>query len=71
MAIERTLSILKPDACLRNLTGRIMTVIEDSGLRVVAGKRLQLTQERAEAFYAVHKRPFFGDLVSYMISGPC
>ena len=71
MATERTLSILKPDACERNLTGRILTVIEDAGLRVIAGKRLRLTQERAEAFYAVHKdRPFFGDLVAYMISGP-
>ena len=71
MAVERTLSILKPDACMRNLTGRIVTVIEDAGLRVIAGKRLQLTQERAEAFYAVHKdRPFFSDLVSYMVSGP-
>jgi nucleoside-diphosphate kinase len=71
MAIERTLSILKPDATRRNLTGAINKVFEENGLSILAQKRLQLTQAQAEAFYAVHKeRPFFGDLVSYMISGP-
>lgn len=71
MAIQRTLSILKPDATRRNLTGKINAVIESTGLKVVAQKRLQLTQAQAEAFYAVHKdRPFFGELVSFMISGP-
>ncbi|MDI2113556.1 nucleoside-diphosphate kinase [Commensalibacter nepenthis] len=71
MAIQRTLSILKPDATRRNLTGKINAVIEGTGLKIVAQKRLQLTQAQAEAFYAVHKeRPFFGELVSFMISGP-
>ncbi|CAI3924383.1 MULTISPECIES: nucleoside-diphosphate kinase [Commensalibacter] len=71
MAIQRTLSILKPDATRRNLTGKINAVIESTGLKIVAQKRLQLTQAQAEAFYAVHKeRPFFGELVSFMISGP-
>ncbi|CAI3947111.1 Nucleoside diphosphate kinase (Ndk) (PDB:1B4S) [Commensalibacter communis] len=71
MAIQRTLSILKPDATRRNLTGKINAVIESTGLKIVAQKRLQLTQAQAEGFYAVHKeRPFFGELVSFMISGP-
>jgi len=71
MAIERTLSILKPDATRRNLTGRINACLEEAGLRIVAQKRLRLTQPQAEAFYAVHKaRPFFRELVSFMISGP-
>ncbi|NVN12865.1 MULTISPECIES: nucleoside-diphosphate kinase [Nguyenibacter] len=71
MATERTLSIIKPDATRRNLTGKINAVFEDAGLRIVAQKRMQLTEAVAGAFYAVHKdRPFFGDLVSFMVSGP-
>lgn len=71
MAIERTLSILKPDATRRNLTGKINARFEEAGLRIVAQKRLHLSQAQAEGFYAVHKeRPFFGELVSFMISGP-
>ncbi len=71
MAIERTLSILKPDATRRNLTGRINARFEENGLRIVAQKRLQLSQAQAGEFYAVHKaRPFYADLVSFMISGP-
>jgi nucleoside-diphosphate kinase len=71
MALERTLSILKPDATRRNLTGEINAVIERSGLRIVAQKRLRLSQEQAEAFYGVHReRPFFADLVGFMTSGP-
>ncbi|MGH7057669.1 MAG: nucleoside-diphosphate kinase [Acetobacteraceae bacterium] len=71
MARGRTLSIIKPDATRRNLTGAISAALEEKGLRIVAQKRLQLTREQAEAFYAVHKaRPFFQDLVSFMISGP-
>ncbi|MEX6722902.1 nucleoside-diphosphate kinase [Parapedomonas caeni] len=71
MAIERTFSIIKPDATRRNLTGKINAMLEDAGLRIVAQKRAQLTKAQAEGFYAVHKeRPFFNDLVSFMISGP-
>ncbi len=71
MATERTLSIIKPDATRRNLTGSINAALEKAGLRIVAQKRLQLTQAQAEAFYAVHReRPFFHGLVEFMISGP-
>jgi nucleoside-diphosphate kinase len=71
MALERTLSIIKPDATERNITGGINAVIEKAGLRIVAQKRLWLTRADASAFYAVHKdRPFFGELVDFMTSGP-
>ena len=71
MASERTLSILKPDATRRNLTGAINAKIEGAGLRIIAQKRVQWSKANAEAFYAVHKeRPFFNDLVSFMTSGP-
>ena len=71
MAVERTLSILKPDATARNLTGAINAVIEESGLRIVAQKRIWLSDGQAQGFYAVHReRPFFADLVKFMTSGP-
>jgi nucleoside-diphosphate kinase len=71
MATERTLSILKPDATRRNLTGKINARFEERGLRIVAQKRLQLSQAMAEQFYGVHAaRPFFRDLVTFMTSGP-
>ena len=71
MATERTLSILKPDATRRNLTGKINACFEGAGLRIVAQKRLRLTQAQAEAFYSVHQeRPFYRDLVTFMTSGP-
>ncbi len=71
MSTQRTLSIIKPDATKRNLTGKVNAVIEAAGLRIIAQKRLHLTQAQAEAFYAVHAaRPFYRDLVTFMISGP-
>ncbi len=71
MAIERTLSIIKPDATRRNITGEIIAMLEKAGLRVVAQKRIRLTHEQAEEFYAVHReRPFFSSLVEFMTSGP-
>jgi nucleoside-diphosphate kinase len=71
MAVERTFSILKPDATARNLTGAINAMIEQAGLRIVAQKRVQITRPQAEQFYGVHKaRPFFGELVDFMISAP-
>lgn len=71
MARERTFSILKPDATARNLTGAINAMIEKAGLRIVAQKRIRMTREQAETFYAVHKeRPFFRELVEFMTSGP-
>ena len=70
MAVERTFSILKPDATERNLTGAINAMIEKAGLRIVAQKRVRMSRAQAEKFYAVHKaRPFFGELVEFMISG--
>ncbi|WP_438970350.1 nucleoside-diphosphate kinase [Methylophaga sp.] len=71
MAIERTLSIIKPDAVAKNVIGEIYTRFEKAGLKIVAAKMMHLTQEQAEGFYAEHKeRPFFNDLVSFMTSGP-
>ena len=71
MALERTFSIIKPDATERNITGLVNAKIEEAGLRIVAQKRLQLTSEQAGEFYSVHKeRPFYNDLVSFMTSGP-
>src|SRR5215203_5969849 len=71
MAIERTFSILKPDATKRNLTGAVNALIEKAGLRIVAQKRIRMTRQEAETFYAVHKeRPFFGELVEFLTSGP-
>ena len=71
MAVQRTLSIIKPDATRRNLTGRINARFEEKGLRIVAQRRIRLTKAQAEAFYDVHKeRPFYGSLVAFMTSGP-
>jgi nucleoside-diphosphate kinase len=71
MSIQRTFSIIKPDATKRNITGQINAVIEKSGLKIIAQKRVQLTQEQAKGFYAEHsERPFFNSLVSFMTSGP-
>lgn len=71
MAVERTFSIIKPDAVAKNVIGEIVSRFEKNGLRIVGSKMLQLTRDQAEGFYAVHKeRPFFNDLVSFMISGP-
>lgn len=71
MAVQRTFSIIKPDATKRNITGKVLSKIEDAGLRVIAQKRLHLSKEQAGGFYAVHaERPFYNDLVSFMTSGP-
>ena len=71
METQRTFSIIKPDATKRNLTGKIIAKFEDAGQRIVASKRIHMTREQAEGFYAVHKeRPFFGELVDFMISEP-
>jgi nucleoside-diphosphate kinase len=71
MAVERTFSILKPDATRRNLTGKINAKFEEAGLRIIAQKRIHMTRAQAEGFYEVHKaRPFFNDLCEFMISGP-
>ncbi len=71
MAIERTFSIVKPDATRRNLTGKVNAMLEDAGLRIIAQKRIQMTRENAETFYSVHKeRPFYGELCDFMTSGP-
>lgn len=71
MALERTFSIIKPDATRRNITGQVAARLEDGGLRIVAQKRINMSREQAEGFYGVHKeRPFFNDLVAFMTSGP-
>ncbi|MFD2207806.1 nucleoside-diphosphate kinase [Kiloniella antarctica] len=71
MALERTFSIIKPDATKRNLTGKVIAKFEEAGLRIVASKRIHMSREQAEGFYAVHsERPFFGELVDFMISEP-
>ncbi len=71
MALQRTFSIIKPDATKRNLTGKINALIEDAGLRIIAQKRIHMTRAQAETFYGVHReRPFFGELVDFMVSGP-
>lgn len=71
MAIQRTFSIIKPDATARNQTGVIAARLEEAGLRIIASKRIRMSREQAEGFYGVHKeRPFFGDLVAFMTSGP-
>ena len=71
MAIQRTFSIIKPDATKRNLTGKIISKFEDAGLRIVASKRIQMTEDQAKKFYEVHaERPFYGELVDFMTSGP-
>jgi nucleoside-diphosphate kinase len=71
MAVTRTFSIIKPDATRRNLTGAITKMLEDAGLRVIASKRIRMSRDQAEGFYAVHReRPFFNDLCTFMTSGP-
>lgn len=71
MALERTFSIIKPDATERNLTGKVNAMIEAAGLRIVAQRRIRMTEEQAKRFYAVHAaRPFYGELVEFMMSGP-
>jgi nucleoside-diphosphate kinase len=71
MALERTFSIIKPDATRRNITGQVAARLEEGGLRIVAQKRINMSREQAEGFYGVHKeRPFFNDLVAFMTSGP-
>jgi nucleoside-diphosphate kinase len=71
MAIERTFSIIKPDATRRNITGKVISMLEEGGLRVVASKRIRMTRGQAEQFYGIHKdKPFFGELVEFMTSGP-
>ena len=71
MAVTRTFSIIKPDATRRNLTGAVTKMLEEAGLRVVASKRIRMSREQAEGFYGVHReRPFFGELVEFMTSGP-
>ena len=71
MATERTFSIIKPDATKRNITGKIIAKFEEAGLRVIAQRRIQLSQEQAESFYGIHReRPFFNDLVAFITSGP-
>lgn len=71
MAVQRTFSIIKPDATKRNITGKVNAKIEEAGLRIIAQKRVQLTEKQAGGFYAVHsERPFYGDLVKFMMSGP-
>lgn len=71
MSLQRTFSIIKPDATRRNVTGAVNKMIEEAGLRIVAQKRIQMTEAQAQEFYSVHKeRPFYGELVSFMISGP-
>lgn len=71
MALERTFSIIKPDATRRNITGKVINKLEEGGLRVIASKRIHMSREQAEGFYGVHReRPFFGELVDFMMSGP-
>jgi nucleoside-diphosphate kinase len=71
MPVERTFSIIKPDATKRNLTGAVNAIIEEAGLRIIAQKRVRITRQQAETFYGVHReRPFFGELVTFMTSGP-
>lgn len=71
MTVQRTFSIIKPDATARNITGKVNAMIEDAGLRIIAQRRIHMTTEQAQGFYAVHKeRPFYSDLVAFMTSGP-